>query len=40
MTKALEYQEKAAKMSEGTQFEDEIKCRLEQFREAAKKKGS
>jgi thiol-disulfide isomerase/thioredoxin len=40
MTKALEYQEKAAKMAEGTQFEDEIKGRLEQFREAAKKKGN
>ena len=40
LTKALEYQEKAAKMAEGTQFEDEIKGRLEQFREAAKKKGN
>ena len=40
MTKALEYQEKAAKLAEGTQFEDEIKGRLEEFKEAAKKKGN
>ncbi len=40
LTKALEYQEQAAKLAVGTQFEDEIKGRLEEFKEAAKKKGN
>jgi thiol-disulfide isomerase/thioredoxin len=37
--KALEYQEKAAKLAAGGRWEEEIQARLAKFREAAKKKG-
>ena len=41
LTKAIEYQEKAAKLAEGdARFEDEIKGRLEEYKEKAKKKGN
>jgi thiol-disulfide isomerase/thioredoxin len=39
ITKALEYQEKAADLAKGTQFEQEISDRLEEYKAAAKKKG-
>jgi thiol-disulfide isomerase/thioredoxin len=40
LTKAIDLQEKAAESAVGTQFEDEIKSRLEEYRAEAKKKKS
>jgi thiol-disulfide isomerase/thioredoxin len=39
MSKALDLQEKAAKLAEGTPFEDEIKGRLKEYQAEMKKKG-